>query len=350
MSLLHAAETVPTAPVDGEHLLVPFQLSMAPIARIALMDFSGDVTYRGLEVQRIDDPGGAGEGTVVLMARLDGATDVYFEPHLELDRAGYEWVSNGLAGWFATVMSASHFEVTPMGLQLDIRFALADGRDFDLRIHERSSERRMRFTLLAPAGHGSANPTFLPVFWLPNTTFVRRRASSIDVRIGGQRRPLVRAPIPWKRARYCAGPVLGVWNEQHDGPLAAVPITPGSHHIPDGAVEVVQDQGAPALREIAATCGPRRLAVLHEPPIPSLGQLHDAALLKGCVTVPLARGDRPCCARARDDLRLGAHVQVGATRRRRVLRGGRRARRLDPRSWRVTHRNPRPGRPRRAGP
>jgi hypothetical protein len=287
MSLLHAAPRPATTPVArADRVVVPFSLSMAPIARIALLDFTGDPTYRGLEVQRIADPGGAGEGTVVLMARTDGTADVYFEPHLQLDRHGYDWVSNGLAGWFPTPMAASHFEITPGGLQLDVRFVLSDGRPFDLRMHERRPAGGRGFTLLAPAGHGSAKPTFLPVFWLPGVRFVRRRGSNIDISIAGEARPLVTAPIPWKLPRYCDAPVLGVWNEQQSQTLAVtVPAAVGEHQVPDGTVEIVDHHGAPGLRALTARCGQRHLAVVHDPPVPRLDAVNDGALLKGRVTV-----------------------------------------------------------------
>jgi hypothetical protein len=287
MSLLHAAQRPAATPLARtDRVVVPFSLSLVPIARIALLDFTGDSTYRGLEVQRIADPGGVGEGAVVLMARIDGTTDVYFEPHLQLDRHGYDWVSNGLAGWFPTSMAASQFEITPGGLQLDVRFVLGDGRPFDLRIHERRPAEGRGFTLLAPAGHGSANPTFLPVFWLSDVRFVRRRGSNIDIRIGGEIRSLARAPIPWKLARYCDAPVLGVWNEQQRGtPAVTVAAEAGEHHVPDGTVEIVDHHGGPALRSLTARCGQRLLAVVHDPPLPRLDAVNDGALLKGRVTV-----------------------------------------------------------------
>lgn len=284
MSLLHAPVAV-QASLERDHVLVPFSLRVLPITRMALLDFVGDATYRGLEVQRIDDAGGIGQGTVVLMARVDGKIDVYVEPHLNLRAADYRWVAGGLAGIFRTEMPASAFEVTRAGLQIDVRFVLADGRPFELRLHERRAGAGLRFTMLAPAGHGSVSPTFLPVFWLDGISFVRRRGSNIDIRIGDEARPLVRAPIPWRLPRYCATPLLGVWNEEHDGALAAVPTDPGEHHVESCVVEVVNHHGTPAMRALTAASGGRRLAVVHAPPLPSVDGLQDAACLKGRIAV-----------------------------------------------------------------
>jgi hypothetical protein len=252
---------------------------------MVLLDFEQDATYTGLEVQRLADPDGMGEGTVVLMARRDGRTDVYFEPHLQLDPAGYGWVAQGLAGWYPTAMPASEFEVTADGLQLTVQLELCDGRSFDLRVHERRPGAGRRFTLLAPVGHASANPTFLPVFWLPNMAFVRRKGTNVDLRIGGDRRPLTRAPVPWKRARYCAAPALGFWNEEHAGAAVVLPRAPGEHRVPGGTASLVEHDGQVAVRTLTARCGTRWLAVVHDPPVCELDTLADGAVHTGRVTV-----------------------------------------------------------------
>ena len=59
--------------------------------------------------------------------------------------------------------------------------------------------------LLAPIGYGSKNPNFLPLFFMYNFDFIRKRNTQIDCKIGNQKIIIDKFQIPMNmQFRYYA--------------------------------------------------------------------------------------------------------------------------------------------------
>jgi hypothetical protein len=257
-------------------IVVPFTLALAPVERLALLDIRGDASYTGVEPQKLRTASGELR-TAVRAQRRDGRIDVYCEPGL----GSADWsdpVGPDVAGVHEVDMAETAFDITAQGLQLDLRFPLADGREFDLHLHERRTRPPAGFSLLAPFGHGVAHPTVFPFFWLDDFAFVGRHADA-RLRIGGQRRRVVRAAAPWRMPRYCAAPMAATWNEERTGPAPVV--SADSPQVDGTAVTLADVDALPAVAAVVAIGGRRRLAIDLDPRLPALERIGPGEIVTG---------------------------------------------------------------------
>jgi hypothetical protein len=118
--------------------------------------------------------------------------------------------------------------------------------------------------MLAPAGAAMTHPRFFPFFWMGEIGFLRWRGATVDVRVGGQRRSVVRLGVPWRLVRYATSPMTAVWNEATDGPAAEV-----------DEVE---------LARLTVERAGHVLSVEHHPPFPDVARMHRGAAASGRLT------------------------------------------------------------------
>lgn len=268
-------------------MLVPFSLRLNPIQRLLLLNFRHDPVYTGMGVQRFDDAT-VGQGIAVIATRRDRRNDIYFDPSLTLDRS-YDVTSRiggGIASRTATPMDENRFNVTAEGVQLDLSIQALDGRRVELHLHEHRRRAPTRFTLLAPAGHGIKSPTFFPLFWMNDFSFVGLRHTQTDLQLGGQRRTRVRIGVPWKLARYGLSPVTAIWDERRTGALPVIEEpNPGTHVVAGSTVQLSGTDDQPRIAAMSATNGDRHLTVEYHPPVASMTDLPDGAARHGRVVV-----------------------------------------------------------------
>ncbi len=185
---------VTPAAQGGDGLLLPITLELGPIRRLLVIDVGDDPTYRALEPQVLDGPDG--DGLVLLAYRHDGQVELYAEPQVQVDPAGYDGLGEGVHGIHHTEFEAARFEVTEDGLKVDVAFTAPNGRRVDLRMHEHLTGPRDRFPVLAPVGGAFDTPAFFPFIWLPGLSFVPVRGSEVALRVDGEVRTIPRLPLP----------------------------------------------------------------------------------------------------------------------------------------------------------
>jgi hypothetical protein len=263
-------------------LLVPVSLHLSPIHNLLIVDLADDPTYRTLEPQRLQEPGG--DDDVVLLAyRHDGAVELYVPPEATVDPSGYDGLGTGLRGVHHAPFSAARFEVTDEGLQLDLAVALPDGRSFELRIHEHLAAGRDRIPALAPVGGTFDDPAFFPFLWLPGLSFVPVRGSEVAVRVDGSARTVPRLPLPiggrrCLMARYDPDVLVCQLNPDEVTAPARIPARPPGRPSAGGAsatggVEVVEVAGAPAIAAVTTARHGHVCAAELDPPLPDLRAL-----------------------------------------------------------------------------
>jgi hypothetical protein len=152
-------------PPGSDDVLVPMALELAPIRGLMIIDVTDDPTYRTIEPQILDAPGGV--GLVLLAYRHDGHVELYAEPHVPVDPSGYGGLGRGLLGIHRAAFDPARFEVTDGGLRLDLAFTAPNGRRFDLHIHEHLDGGRDLIPVLAPVGGTFEAPEFFTFPWLP---------------------------------------------------------------------------------------------------------------------------------------------------------------------------------------
>jgi hypothetical protein len=261
-------------------LLVPITLALSPIRRLLVIDVADDPTYRALEPQVLDGPGGS--GLLLLAYRHDGPVEIFAEAGLQVEPSGYEGLGEGLLGIHHAAFESACFEVTGDGLLLDVALTADDGRRFDLHLHEHLRGPRDRVPVLAPVGGAFETPAFFPFVWLPGLSFVPVRGSEVVVRVDGEQRTVARLPLPLGgrrclMARY--DPEVMVCELNPDG-VTELPRTPARRGAgrsrPDG-VDVVEVDGRPAIAGVRVHRDGHTCAVLLDPPLPDLEALPRSA-------------------------------------------------------------------------
>ena len=206
-------------------VLCPFDLHMWAVDRMLNFEITDDPHYEGLELQVFDDPVHGRGMAVLLRRRSDGRMDIYRQPGLTLDPEIAQ-VGGELGQWLEAPIEPARFDISPDGVNVDVRLTDVAGRVVQVRIDDRDGRRRHRGTLLAPVGAVVEDPASLSLFVMGGCDLVRRSGRVFDIRIDGRRVTTGRLPGGWLHRRrlvkYTADPTVVICNEAHDGPPATV--------------------------------------------------------------------------------------------------------------------------------
>jgi hypothetical protein len=220
-----------TKKTRSQQLLCPFDLQVWTIDRMLNLEITDDPHYEGLELQVFDDPAHGRGMAVLLRRRSDGHIDIYRQPGLTLDPEIAQ-VGGELGEWRETAIDPARFDISPDGVDVDVRLTDIVGRVVQVRIDDRNGRRRHRGTLLAPVGAMVEHPASLSLFVMGGCDLVRRSGRVFDIRIDGRQVVTGRLPGGWLHRRrlvkYTADPTVVICNQAHDGPVDAVdPQAPG---------------------------------------------------------------------------------------------------------------------------
>ncbi|MCS7037950.1 MAG: hypothetical protein RMJ33_13255 [Saprospiraceae bacterium] len=206
-------------------ILCPFFIEIEPMERLLLINFEKDpdTLYVGFEPQVFDDALN-GKGHLVVGWRRDGKVDVYHEPTVTPQAGKYDIAGKGLAEMRETHFEEARYTLSPTGVSARYVFTDVSGRRVEIRVEEKSPKRRRPFALLAPMGAAAEKPSALPLIWLFDFYFVRRKNTDFEVAIDGNPHQPDRMPIWLDGAsvlftRYSSKPVISRFNPNYDGEL-----------------------------------------------------------------------------------------------------------------------------------
>lgn len=177
---------------------LPIIVKFSPIRKLALIPFekSSDTVYKCFELQFIE---GApyGRGYRVLAYRKDNSVDVYDDENLcFLESERFNVVENGLHKHVQTKISNA--QLCKLGNNEIISFEFVDIQDrkISVYIEEKSRRKSKGMNLLAPIGVGSETPEFLPIFFMYDFDFIRRRKSVVFCNIDDKEIKIDSFPMP----------------------------------------------------------------------------------------------------------------------------------------------------------
>ncbi len=124
-------------------IINPFDIAIEPMERLLLVNIENDPDslYVGFEQQEFDEEK-TGTGMLVIAWRADGKVDVYHQPTLTLDPAGYDIAGKGLEIMVPRDMEDAYFEVNELGAQAAVTFEDFDGRLIELKLSEKNTRKR----------------------------------------------------------------------------------------------------------------------------------------------------------------------------------------------------------------
>ncbi|MBL4953706.1 hypothetical protein JK635_16075 [Neobacillus sp. YIM B02564] len=179
--------------------VLPFGVKYTPMEKLALINFEKepDSIYKGFELQYLN---GAeiGQGYRILAYRNDGYVDMYddlsllFNPNEECDVA-----EKGLNKHIQTNIANTVFEKLDGCVQISFDFKDLESRKIHVFIKEQTKKKSIPMNLLAPIGFGSEKPSSLPLFFLYNFDFIRRKSTIVDIRIDNKALKLDPFPFPF---------------------------------------------------------------------------------------------------------------------------------------------------------
>jgi len=168
---------------------VPFRFRLSPIKKMAMIHFhkNPDSEYEAFELHYINgEP--YGEGFRVLAWRTDGYRDSYVQDTLTISEQE-EILSiggKGLKERYTVEFDEGYFEHA--NGQLDAGFVFNDklGRRIVLYVDERVDKDTKPLTWLPSVGNHIQEPHSMPLFFLYNFDFARKRDTEIFLSIDGQ--------------------------------------------------------------------------------------------------------------------------------------------------------------------
>ncbi|MDF2859348.1 MAG: hypothetical protein K0Q87_5199, partial [Neobacillus sp.] len=178
--------------------ILPFEVKAQPLTKLALINFekNPDSIYKGLELQYVDGDS-MGKGYRVIAYRNDKFVDVYDEETIKFHPdEKFDVTQKGLKKHVQRQFENTHFDKQNGNVHISFTFLDYDNRKIEVDITERTKKKSNPINLLAPIGVSSEKPTYLPVFFLYDFDFVRRRKTDVKVLIDGKSLKLDPFPFP----------------------------------------------------------------------------------------------------------------------------------------------------------
>ena len=265
----------------------PFTLKISPMKRLFLINFEKDPDeiYIGFEPQWFDDIN-YGTGLRIIAWRKDGFVDVYQQPSL-IKEDSIDVAGKGLLDTIETPMRNARFIITETGV--DVAFAFDDktGRTVEVEIVEKSKKLTKPFSLLAPVGSSSVNPSYLPVYMMFKFDFVRRNNTDVTININGNmhKADTFVFPINGSRVyfmRYSADTFLVDWCPSQSKALEPLEEKGSRLYGSDGTLyERGDNQDYLAFSRISSSNNNHSFVAEFNPPFPEITSIDDYTSFNG---------------------------------------------------------------------
>ena len=265
----------------------PFSVSINPMKRLFLINFEKDPDeiYIGFEPQWFDDAS-YGTGLRIIAWRKDGYIDVYQQPGLTIEDR-IDVAAKGLADTIVSPLTNARFDVTAGGVDVAFAFKDKSGRQVDVEIVEKSQKPTNPFSLLAPVGSSSVNPSSLPVYLMFKFYFVRQTNTDVTISINGRTHKADTFPFPLHGSRvyfmrYSADTFLVDWCPAQSQALEPLREEENKFYgANDTVYELFEQQNSPAFARIRSSGKNHIFAAEFRPPFPEITHITDNTSLSG---------------------------------------------------------------------
>ncbi len=182
---------------------LPIKVKSSPIRKLAIIPFekNPDTIYHAFELQYFNgEP--YGTGYRVLAARNDGFVDVYDDKALNfMENEQFQVTENGLHKHIQTDIRNVNFGKVDNKQIISFEFLDIEKRLINVKIEENILKKSNSMNLLAPIGVGSKNPNYLPVFFLYEFDFIRKKNTFLSCSIDGRKIKVDTFPFPMNGQR-----------------------------------------------------------------------------------------------------------------------------------------------------
>ena len=187
--------------------IIPFIVNYSPIKKLAIIPFEKktDKIYKSFELQYIDgEP--YGNGYRIVAYRKDNYVDVYDDSSLQFqENEKFNVAERGLNRHIQVPIKKAYLEKQNNCECISFSFKDLENRKIDFYIKEFSNKKSIPMNLLAPIGYGSKSPNFLPLFFMYDFDFIRKKYTQIECKIEGKEIVIDEFPMPMNmQFRYYA--------------------------------------------------------------------------------------------------------------------------------------------------
>ena len=169
--------------------IIPFIVNYSPIKKLAIIPFEKktDKIYKAFELQYIDGYP-YGNGYRIIAYRNNNYVDVYDDLSLKFqNNEKFNVAEKGLNRHIQVPIKRICLEKQDDCECISFNFKDLENREIDFYIKEHTGKKSISMNLLAPIGYGSKNPNFLPLFFMYNFDFIRKKNTQIECRIDEQK-------------------------------------------------------------------------------------------------------------------------------------------------------------------
>jgi hypothetical protein len=276
----------------------PFEMVVDPMDRLLLINIENDPDsiYIGFEPQIFNDSI-HGCGMIIIGWRKDGYVDVYHQPQMQLNGSKYDIAGKGLATMAPREMEGAYFNIAENGVQAWFQMNDIYGRSIEIKIDERHPGKRKPFGLLAPMGNAAENPSSLPLIWLRDFYFVRKRNTDIIIKIDNKLHKPDKLPIPIDRkkmmfTRYCPNPLIAALNPAKNGAIQPIRSSDESNFtVGENKYKMVNIDGRKHIQSF--TNGNERFSIemIFYPPFPEITSIQTGEDISGKFVIEGERAD-----------------------------------------------------------
>lgn len=264
--------------------VVKFSSNQVKIEKLCLIDFKGDAVYKCMELQQVKQENSIHH--IVLMARQDGESDVYYTKGLKINGDKYKSLLNKVSLYEVDSMKV-HFDVTEKGMDLYLSLKDKQKRTMEFKVKENKREMDS-FGLIAPVGSMSESPDKFPVIYLKKFNMVEQKHTDIFAMIDEKSlKPIKLFPLyNFKRvylARYSFLNNINELNSDYAGVIEPVKVTEDMDEImvDDCIYLISRNNGHPEIKCMKKLDGNSEMKMTFSPPIPDIISLKDSAEIAG---------------------------------------------------------------------
>lgn len=256
----------------------PFTIDIDPMESLLLVNFENDPDsiYVGFEPQIFNDDVN-GKGHLIIGWRKDGKVDVFHQKGLKLKAEKYDIAGKGLHKMTLTEMKYAICEFGECGINCYYEFQDNNNRKIKIIIREHSKKKIKPFGLLAPMGMAAESPSALPLVYVNDFYFVRKKHTEIKIQIDKKVHKADMLPIPMNFqkmyfSRYSTNPVIATLNAEYKGVINKLEVESGVNIYEDDKyiINLNNDNGRISIKEIVRKNEKQDIKLSFSPAFPNL--------------------------------------------------------------------------------
>lgn len=260
---------------------MPFSFRRVPITRVALINFKKDpdVQYNAFELHVIE--GRSQPQFQVLAWRSDGYKDIYHQPDIDFNEQELEFIvgGQGIGKVVSTEFDMIYFYEKNHHIQIGFSFDDCEGRPITFQLNENVTKAPNELSWIPSIGSQKKIPQSLPLFFLYQFDFVRKKNSMVSLIIDGNEHQIDPCTFPELlksrlNIQYSMHAMATIFNETRHTAIQEVEIDDeGMARVDDKTYHYVEVDGNQHLKSIRLDSPTYPIEIEFMPPFPDKSEL-----------------------------------------------------------------------------